>query len=253
MSTDTAAVTAHSLHHDVWLTRQLGRAVWQVRDSDDGEPLSLLGSASPAFAYAKVDTADVAGLWRLTDAGFRVVDAAVTLETSTRVDVRGGDLRFAVPHDGEAVRRIAGSSFRYSRFHVDPLIPLDLAHSIKAEWAANFFAGTRGDGMVVAERNGRVVGFTQLMWRADDCLVIDLIAVEPAHQGEGIGRAMIGYAWERGTGDGRRPLRLRVGTQVANTPSIRLYESLGFRLIASQYVMHCHRGRPLTDDAHRRN
>lgn len=253
MRTDAAAVKTYSLHHDAWLTRKFGRAVWQLRTGEDGEPLSSLESAAPAFAYAKVDTGDVATLWSLTDAGFRVVDAAVTLETSTPADARGSGLRFARPDDADAVRRIAGSSFRFSRFHVDPFIPPGLAHSIKAEWAANFFTGTRGDGMAVAERNGQVVGFTQLIWHSNECLVIDLIALEPACQGLGIGRAMIGYASEHGTGDERRPQRLRVGTQVANTPSIRLYESLGFRLIGSQYILHCHRGRPLADDAHRRD
>ena len=246
MRTDTGAVKTYSLHHDAWLTRKFGRAVWQARDGEDGEPLSLLESPAPAFAYAKVDTGNVAAVWSLTDAGFRVVDAAVTLESSTRVDTRGSGVRFARPDDADAVRRIAGSSFRFSRFHVDPFIPFDLAHAIKAEWATNFFTGARGDGMVVAERDGQVVGFTQLIWHSSERLVIDLIALEPACQGLGIGRSMIGYAWEHGTGDERRPERLRVGTQVANTPSIRLYESLGFRLIGSQYILHCHRGRPLT-------
>ena len=33
---------------------------------------------------------------------------------------------------------------------------------------------------------------------------------------------------------------LIVGTQVANVPSVQLYESLGFRLKSSQYVLHMH-------------
>ena len=253
MSTDTKAATGLSLQRDTWLTGKFGRAVWRVAHDNDGEPLSALRSPSPLFAYAKVDTADVASLWSLNEHGFRVVDAALTLEGSTRVDARGNNVRFAVSGDLDAVGRIAGSSFRYSRFHIDPRIPLEMAHALKAEWATNFFRGTRGDGMVVAERDGRVVGFTLLMWHAADCLVIDLICVEPAYQGQGIGGAMIGHAWQHGTGDTRRPSRIRVGTQVANTPSIRLYESLGFRLVGSQYVLHLHSGHPLANDAHRRD
>ena len=43
----------------------------------------------------------------------------------------------------------------------------------------------------------------------------------------------------------RRPRGLRVGTQAANTPSVRLYESLGFRLSQAQFVLHHHgRGGP---------
>ena len=117
---------------------------------------------------------------------------------------------------------------------------MEIANAIKSEWAANYFCGKRGDGMVVAEQDRQVVGFVQLLWHADECLVIDLIGVDSPHQGEGIGRDMIGYAFHHGIGDDRRPSRIRVGTQAANTPSVRLYESLGFRLITAQYVLHYH-------------
>lgn len=253
MSVETGAAPVLSLQRDAWLTEKFGYAVWRVAHGADGEPLSALRSPDPLFAYAKVDTADVATLWSLSESGFRVIDAALTLEVSGRVDAPGNDARLARPGDRKAVERIAGSSFRYTRFHLDPLISLDMAHAIKAGWAGNFFEGARGDGMVVAERDGRVVGFTQVLWQSADCLVIDLIGVETAYQGRGIGRAMIGYAWQHGTGESRRPSRIRVGTQVANTPSIRLYESLGFRVTSSQYVLHFHGGPLLAGDAHRRD
>jgi RimJ/RimL family protein N-acetyltransferase len=35
-----------------------------------------------------------------------------------------------------------------------------------------------------------------------------------------------------------------VGTQIANLPSIRLYEKLGFSLVKSAYVMHRHVPQP---------
>lgn len=232
-----------SLRRDAWLTEKFGRPVWQVRQGAEGEPWSVLTTSSPLFAYAKVETTDVTGAWHLAEAGFHVVDAALTFEAPAAVHGSDDGVRPAAPPDCEAVGRIAGSAFRYSRFHADPVIPRGLANAIKAEWATNFFTGARGDGMLVAERNGEVVGFTQLLWQRDDCLVIDLIGVDAAHQGKGIGRAMIAAVWRHGTGNGRRPSRLRVGTQVANTPSVRLYESMGFRLIGSQYILHLHRGR----------
>jgi RimJ/RimL family protein N-acetyltransferase len=37
-------------------------------------------------------------------------------------------------------------------------------------------------------------------------------------------------------------VRLDVGTQVANLPSVRCYERLGFRLSSSSYVLHLHAG-----------
>jgi ribosomal protein S18 acetylase RimI-like enzyme len=51
---------------------------------------------------------------------------------------------------------------------------------------------------------------------------------------------MIVFSAERGTGQAQRPAAIVVGTQAANIPSVRLYESLGFRLRSSQYVLHHH-------------
>jgi ribosomal protein S18 acetylase RimI-like enzyme len=172
-----------------------------------------------------------------------VVDTALTFDAEG-VSAPGDDsrIRFARPDDEKEVRALAGSAFQYSRFHLDPAIPAALAHRIKSEWAGNWFRGARGDGMIVAEDAGRVAGFLQLLWRGER-LVIDLVAVDPASRARGLARAMIGCAAKRGTGDARRPAAITVGTQAANIPSVRLYESLGFRLRGSQYVLHHHGGK----------
>ena len=52
----------------------------------------------------------------------------------------------------------------------------------------------------------------------------------------GAGRAMIGFASANCDCAGSAV----VGTQVANIPSVRLYETLGFRLTAARYVFHYH-------------
>jgi ribosomal protein S18 acetylase RimI-like enzyme len=168
------------------------------------------------------------------------VDVAVTFEGPAPEESSGAGVRFARLSDRDPVAAIARSSFRFSRFHLDPLMPPAVANAIKAEWAANFFTGRRGDGMVVAEVDGIVVGFLQLLWSGIGVLVIDLIGVAASHQRRGIARNMIYYAARHGTGDARKPNRVRVGTQVANTQSVRLYESLGLRLVGAQYVLHYH-------------
>lgn len=229
----------HTLRPDSWLSGILGYPAWRVDRGATGEPLSKLQTAKPVFAYAKLSAEQIANVSKLTDAGFRVVDTALTFD-GVIAGSSGDCVRFAVPEDSKAVSRIAGSAFRFSRFHLDPLVPNGIADTIKSAWAANYFEGKRGDGMVVAERDGCAAGFLQLMWAAPDSLVIDLIGVDPAWQGQGIGRDMILYAARYGTGDGRVPAGMTVGTQAANVPSVRLYESLGFRLTLAQYVMHFH-------------
>jgi ribosomal protein S18 acetylase RimI-like enzyme len=91
----------------------------------------------------------------------------------------------------------------------------------------------------VAERDSVVAGFLQLLW-AGPVLVIDLIAVSPQATRQGHARAMLAFAAANGTGGMRRPEGFRVGTQAANAPSVRLYESLGFRFTDAQFVLHHH-------------
>lgn len=240
MSIEVATDLRQSLKKDGWLTEKLGRPVWKVESNSDGESLAMLESTEPLFAYAKVNIADIANLWSLTGRGFRVVDVALTFEGTVVSSTNNATCRFASPADRERVTRIADTTFRYSRFHLDPLLAKEIANAIKSEWVANYFRGKRGDGLVVAERDHRVVGFLQLLWEPDNCLLIDLIGVDAGHQGRGIGSDMIRFASRYGTGDQRRPARIKVGTQAANTPSVRLYESLGLRLINAQYVLHYH-------------
>jgi len=135
-----------------------------------------------------------------------------------------------------AVGGIAERSFVHDRFHRDPAIPLAAANAVKRSWALNYFAGKRGDWMVVVCRDGRPVGFLQLLRSQTDDLVIDLIAVDRDYRRGGIARAMIAFAVANCRGDGR----LVVGTQVANVASVRLYENIGFRLDAAHYVLHHH-------------
>jgi ribosomal protein S18 acetylase RimI-like enzyme len=229
------------LSPDEWLADILGRPVWRLVKGAGVQPLAELFSVETGFAYAKCDVSDVKSVSRLVDKGFRIVDTALTFDGSVSFSLPSSHvIRTADGRDANAVIGIAASAFRFSRFHLDPDIPLELANRIKSEWAGNFFRGQRGDGMVVAESDGQVAGFLQLIWGIEGVLIIDLIGVRPSFQSRGLGKAMIVHASKFGTGDGRVPAGIMVGTQAANIPSVRLYESLGLRLRSAKYVLHFH-------------
>ena len=247
MTSAVAIRRGFTVHPDAWLAGILDRPAFRVDGVDtpsSGWKTRL--RSDDLFVTAKLGADRVADASLLQDLGFRTIDAALTFEasavTAPAVDPR---VRFARAGDRAAVAQLAGSAFVFSRFHLDPAIPTWLAHRVKAAWADNFFAGKRGDGMVVAEHAGVVAGFLQLLWSPSDVLTIDLIAVAPRSARSGLARAMIGFAAVNGVGDRRRPRGFRVGTQAANIPSVRLYESLGFRLSQAQFVLHHHgRGGP---------
>jgi ribosomal protein S18 acetylase RimI-like enzyme len=190
-----------------------------------------------AFVDAKVPTDALDRLQQLEAAGFAVVDTSVHLTRAAGpLDLETGQARFATPADEAAVRAVAAEAITQSRFHLDPAIPKATAHRLKADWAGNFFAGRRGDWMVVAEEAGEVCGFLQLL-RSEDGVVIDLIGVSGRRRSRGLGGQMVAFAARHCLG---RPARLTVGTQIANVRSLAFYQRLGFTITSALYVLHLH-------------
>ena len=228
-----------SLRSDPWTGPFVGKTAYQLELRSELQAGTLKSTLSdltaPAFVTAKIDAQRVADLARLEEAGFRLITAELGFSGSALSSNDSDGVRFAVAEDEMAVADLARRSFSYSRFHVDPEIGGPAANELKAAWARNYFAGERGDWMVVAEQGGELAGFLQLM-RSDDALVIDLVAVGGEHRGQGLARRMVGYAVTHcGAGS-----FVRVGTQLTNLASIRLYQSLGLSLDRAQYVFHLH-------------
>jgi len=238
------------LYADPWLSAIMQREVLRVDLAPDRERadfveelLTDLRGRKHAFYYAKVDCEDVRTARGLTLAGFDVVDVNVTFALGRSEDAQGCrdeiEIRQAAPDDGPAILEVAESCFRYSRFHLDPLVPAALAHRIKREWIANYLAKQRGDRLFVALLGGRPVGFLAALSSGaahERTATIDLVGVDPGFQHRGVGQRLV----EAFIRHYRGSQVLQVGTQVANVPSIRLYEKLGFSLTKSQYVLHMH-------------
>jgi GNAT superfamily N-acetyltransferase len=134
------------------------------------------------------------------------------------------------------VVEIAGQSFKYSRFHQDPLIPFDVANAIKADWADAYFDGTRGSEMIVAVNEGQVSGFLLLIENGNK-LIIDLIAVDKKLRGEGLASEMVQFVMEHAPSHINA---ISAGTQEINQASIALYEALSFVPKKHQLTFHKH-------------
>jgi GNAT superfamily N-acetyltransferase len=211
-----------TIHADSWLTEVIGRPVFKVSAAaDDTEFRARLRAHASeqrsAFYYAKVDTARIEIVRMLGAAGGYVVDVNVTFawtgSTPLRPPIDGVVVRECSADDAPAVLDIAEKSFRYTRFHLDPLFTHDVADRIKREWVGSYAAKRRRTA------------------------VIDLIAVDAGSQKRRIGEALVRAFIDH---YGRDYESLQVGSQVANVPSARLYEKLGFSLSRSEYVIHLH-------------
>jgi ribosomal protein S18 acetylase RimI-like enzyme len=219
---------------DAWLAERLGRPVLTFEPGDDPAALASAAAERGAFAQAKVPCDDVATAGALQDAGFRVVDANVTLSRPSGGVPAPADVDEATDADRDAVLDIATNDFDVSRFHRDPGIADADARRIKRDWAAAYFHGSRGDRMLVARRDGRPVGFLGVLAPSLGVAVIDIVAVRTDARGSGAGTALVEALLASSDG------RVDVGTQIANTDALRFYERLGFVVRDTQYVLHLH-------------
>jgi ribosomal protein S18 acetylase RimI-like enzyme len=236
---------------DSWLAGLMGQAVFRLDHVGPEVDMHALAAhveqQSRAFYFAKIDCASVEAIRRISSVGFFTADANVALKldrapmavTSSAIvdELRGGD--------EEALLEVAETTYELSRFHLDPLVPRAIANRIKREWAGNYVRKSRGDRLFVAypSAGGKPIGFLAAL-RTQTGAVIDLVGVTQAARGQGAGSALVRAFCDHYIKAG--VTELTVGTQVANIPSLRMYEKLGFSLHKTQYVLHLHveRGRP---------
>jgi ribosomal protein S18 acetylase RimI-like enzyme len=222
----------------------LGYDVYRcLLEDGDGEGTEFRPEAGKALYYVKVPCTRVDVVRALSRQGFCVVDVNVVFERVPDPDPV--PLPPAVhpveAEEAEDILSIAEHGFVYSRFHLDPRVPDRVANGLKRHWVQSYLDGSRGDRLLVVTIDRRPAGFLaelSLVCDGRTIRVIDLIAVGESFRGRGAGRRLV----EAFVHDAQAADVLRVGTQVANVPSVRLYETCGFRFASSSYVLHAHVG-----------
>jgi len=237
---------------DPWLAKSLGRSVYRVVSLPGSQceqslcaDMARLCEHGESFFYTRLATSEIRTCIALGHCGFNIVDTAITLSRGTE----GGHaptesicVHTAARDEHDAILAVAAKCFRWSRFHLDPHIPREVADALKRRWVESYTDGTRGSALYAASVAGQVGGFLAVMESVEKgrrVAIIDLMGVAEEHQGKGVGRALVETFIEEWRG---RASELRVGTQAANVRSLRLYESNGFRIASSQYVLHAHYG-----------
>jgi GNAT superfamily N-acetyltransferase len=238
--------------HDGWLSDVLERPTFSLHgvSGTDGEIARAVAAhretQPAAFYFARLPALQLAEAGALTAAGFRLAETNLALGrlTSPPLAVPSAaaslQVTLARPEWRDVVLDIAGTAFRYSRFHADPKFTRANADNVKRAWVRSYFDGRRGNALLIALEDGCPIGFAALLVidrEGRKVAIIDLIGVRSDRQGRGIGVHLIAAALET-----CRPLSdvLEVGTQATNVPSLRLYESAGFKVVRASVVLHQH-------------
>jgi ribosomal-protein-alanine N-acetyltransferase len=120
---------------------------------------------------------------------------------------------------------MARVSHRDTRFHADPRFPIAQAEALYAEWIVR--ACERPECTVVVYDTGDgPLGYLASV-RRDADVEVELLAVQPARRGQGIGSALLDSAVAASRHHGAR--RIVLATDAVNRVALQMYESKGFR------------------------
>lgn len=211
--------------------------------------LEYLADIGVTHVSARTDAHDISTLHSLEETGFRMVDGLITFAIEldkadlslVETDV---NVRMATEADADAAGDIAYCTYSIDRFHSDGTIPKDKCDDLHRVWVRNSVLGNAADGVVVAEDENGLLGYVtcKISHDTNDVLgdlvgTVVLVGVSRNARGKGVGRAMSVGAmkWFREQGCAVAD----VGTQLANIPASRLYESCGYRIAASSVSLRC--------------
>jgi GNAT superfamily N-acetyltransferase len=171
--------------------------------------------------------------------GFAPVDVRLTLrheldplpENATAVAIRE-----ARPEDVPALRRLATRSHHSSRFYQDPAFSRERCDALYASWIES---GIRDPERWVyaPEVDGAPIGY-QLITPATPGGIarMDLLAIDEAHHGKGVGRALLASELRRAASHGASAVETVI--QERNGRALRIHLAVGFTPIQREIWHH---------------
>jgi len=179
--------------------------------------------------YFLADSADPATTRLAENMHFRLVDIRLTLEQNAGPRGASGPslsrIRSVNEQDVPALRRIAKTSHRDSRFYYDGHFPAETCDEMFGIWIEKSCRGS-AQNVFVAEDEGKPVGYITCHLDSPQTGQIGLISVQNDTQGKGLGRELVCQAM-RWFGE-QDVKTVRVVTQGRNTRAQRLYQRCGF-------------------------
>lgn len=201
-----------------WFGKKIGR-----RDGDIEEADLWAKAAGLDCLYTLLPLSRIDEVYWATNHGFRLVDVKVEFVAEPRPYTL---LRVPEPHEMKDVKRIASTSFVRTRFHNDRRFDRERVNAMYANWV-----DTSSGQVFVADGEGGIAGFVLV---GDTHL--ELIAVDPAHRGQGHGLALAETASTFAAVNGQS--EIRVITQGGNHAAQRTFQSVGFKLIETSLWLH---------------
>jgi len=198
------------------------------------------GSQAVRFLTARVPCADVETVNACLRAGGVLVDTELTFRKDKSQQAKS--VQAAVP-SGFVVEKVQTywhdglyqlvDTLEHSRFFTDPNIDDELARKLWRTSIHNSCTG-RASYSIVCRHGAEPAGLINV-FEADGVSDIFLIAMLPAYQGKGLGRAMVACYEANLSKD---IVAQTVETQLINYPAQRFYARLGYQNVQAKHTIH---------------
>jgi GNAT superfamily N-acetyltransferase len=192
-----------------------------------------------AFLIARCPVADLRAVQAMEQQGFLLMDTLLYfVRDLTALPPLPDEIRPVRAADAESVRNLAAQAFQnyLGHYHADERLDRAACNAVYESWAYRSCQSKQvADEVLVFEANGHLSGFITIK-RQGAVGEGPLYGVDPAAQGQGIGRAlMIGALhWLKSHG----AQRMVMSTQVTNVSSQKVWVRLGFEPSHAEYTFH---------------
>jgi len=191
--------------------------------------------------YALINLDHLRSLHLCESQSFHFVDLRVTLDQHLERKAiragrpRAGRIRPARPDDLPALKAIAGTIHRDSRFFQDVRFSRSRCRRLYEVWIEKSCMGD-ADVVLVPEWKGRPVGYSACVLQRRGKGQLSLFGIAPSAQRRGLGGQLLAESlnWFEAHGVSQ----VSVVTQGRNIPSQRLYQRYGFRTSSVQGWYH---------------
>lgn len=151
----------------------------------------------------------------------------------------GCTVSLATADDADAVLAAAHGLFRFSRFHEDPLIPVDLAEARMRAWVRDL-AVRQVTLLVARSSKGQLIGFMFCTIGRVAELTLGGCTPEASFLAPKFWKALVDFLFSLGARS------ITAAVSAANVPMMRVYGDLGFNVLRTAFDYHWHRpGSPL--------
>ncbi|NWG16909.1 MAG: GNAT family N-acetyltransferase [Chloroflexi bacterium] len=213
---------------------------WGITADHLPDVLAFCRREKVVFLVARCAVSDLRAAQMMEAQGFRLMDTLLyySRDLTQPLPPVPDSVRPACDGEADAVRMLAGRAFRAynGHYHADERLDRAACDAVYESWAYRSCLSRQvADEVLVAAPDGQIAGFITLRLNGAQGEG-PLYAVDPAAQGQGIGRALMTGAlhWlkQRGARD------MLMSTQVTNVPSQKVWTRLGFEPSHAEYTFH---------------